>query len=65
MDGEIWVLHAVTGHIKKVYPPKFNGEAMIFVQVGHRDPEGKGLKTVPEPPGDKRSLARSGLRLKV
>lgn len=36
LDGEIWVLHAVTGRIKKVYPPKFDGEAMIFVHMGHR-----------------------------
>lgn len=41
LDGEIRVLHAVTGRIKKVYTPKFDGEAMIFVHVGRR-PVGRG-----------------------
>lgn len=33
-DGEIWVLHAVAGHIKKSVSSQVDFEALIFVHVG-------------------------------
>lgn len=34
MDDEIWVLHAVVGHIKESVSSQVDSEARIFVHVG-------------------------------
>lgn len=63
--GDIDVLHAVAGHIKKSVSSQVDFQERIFVHVGHIPRSVRqGLRTLLKSPGDTKSPARSVCRLK-